>query len=75
MYQSLAGSQSSYGILAWAKGSITEFKGLQAIQYKIMRNIYGSSSPRIYLSNTILPFVGIFNFFASITMQRNYLHS
>ena len=70
MYQSLAGSQLSYGILAWGGGNITEFKRLQAVQNRIIRNIYGSSSPSMYQSNKILPLIEIFNFFASIKLYN-----
>ena len=70
MYQSLAGSQLSYGILAWGGGNITEFKRLQAVQNRIIRNIYGSSSPSMYQSNKILPLIEIFHFFASIKLYN-----
>jgi len=60
MFLSLAWSQLSYGILASVRGGVTVIKRLEAVQHRLVRNMYGSSSLGLYESS-FFALVKLFN--------------
>ena len=65
----MAWSQISHGILAWG---ITVTKRLEAVQHRIVTNMYGSSSLSVYQSRKILPFEETHDFFALVKFFNGF---
>jgi len=68
MYLFLAWSQLSYCILAWSRVVLTVIKRLEAVQHRLVRNIYDTSSVRVYQSGKILPFKETYTFFTMVKL-------
>ena len=63
LYNSLVGSHLSYGIIVWGGYGSVNTSRLTATQNRIIRLIFGNSSPSIFFDQKILPFNYLYEYF------------
>ena len=72
IYYSLGWSYITYAISAWGRSSMTYISKLQAIQNRIMRIIFGSSSVDVFKTNGILTINNAYDYFSSIKLYKDF---
>ena len=68
IYRSLVFSHLSYAIVVWGRASSVNISKLNAAQKGIIRQIYGTASADIFVSNKILPVEYIHQYFSLVKL-------